>query len=269
MGNESATPLVSFAGGFFSGRVESTMRESAQATYYNLLSVDAGLLGTGATVTGSQTTQNTGYQIQASNTWFSTVAAGGVCVLPQTSRPDPFSGLMIFIVNTGANNLLCFPHPNDPNNSINSLALNASVILGPRSITPFQCFTPGIWFADSIGTGFAGSIETIVPQGPLTASTTQTQAAGTSITQALAQFGTVANPSDAGTLMPAKAGMIVTVVNSGANTMSIFPASQGQGGVSGGDKFNSQGQNAALTGGISNTVPMIFNCIVDGTWWNK
>lgn len=242
------------------------MRESAQATYYNLLSVDAGPLGTGATVTGSQTTQLNGYQIQASNTLFSTVAAGGACVLPQTNRPFPFAGLEVFIANTGANNLICFPHPSDAGNSINGQAANSSVILGPNTVTPFQCFSPGIWFADSIGTGFAGSLETIVPQGPLTAHAGGGQASATPITQALVQFSTVASAGDSAVLPPAKPGMIITVINTIATSMNVFPASQAQGGVTGGDSMNGT-QNAAQA--VTNAAPVIFNCVIIGTWWSK
>jgi hypothetical protein len=226
MVDETGPPLVSFAGGFFSGRVESTMRESAQATYYNLLSVDAGPLGTGATITGSQTTQLNGYQLQASNTLFSTVAAGGACVLPQTNRPFPFSGMLVYVANTGANPANCFPHPNDPNNSINGQAANVSVVLGAMTITPFQCFTPGIWFADSIGTGFAGSLETVVSQGNQ-GTTGSSQGTAFPITQAMINFNSITSgvaPTTGGLLPPAKAGLQIAVGNNTGGIITLYGA---------------------------------------------
>src|SRR5271155_97759 len=115
MADETGPPIVSFAGGFFSGRVDSLLRESAQASYYNLTSTDNGSLGAGATIGASQTSQAAGYQIQAANTWFTTTpgAGTGVCVLPQISRPFPLAGLIVYITNTSGNLITCFAHPSD------------------------------------------------------------------------------------------------------------------------------------------------------------
>jgi hypothetical protein len=248
----------------FSGRVESTMRESAQATYYNLLSVDAGPLNVGATVTGAQTTQLNGYQIQASNTLFSTVAAGGACVLPQTNRPFPFAGLEVTIANTGANNLICFPHPSDAGNSINGQATNLSVVLGPNTITPFQCFAPGTWFADSIGTGFAGSLETIVSQGTVAASGT-TAANSTLITQAMLNVTATATTQGV-TLPPAKAGLQIVINGGGGGSASflVWP------GVAGTDSINALGAGASFTfANPSTTGPTVFFCFISGNWQTK
>jgi len=263
MADEASAPFVSFAGGFFSGRVESTMRESAQATWYNLLSVDAGPLGTGATVTGSQTTQLNGYQIQASNTLFSTVAAGGACVLPQTNRPYPFAGLEVFIANTGANNLICFPHPSDAG-TINGQATNLSVVLGPNTITPFQCFAPGVWFADSIGTGFAGSMETVVSQGNVAAAGT-TAGTATPITQTMVNF-TSGGPNPAGgTLPPAKAGLQIAVNNNTGGSIQIYGSGtdtiNGTAGATGVTQTNTTtGATPQLT---------IYYTFVNGVWLTK
>ena len=59
----------------------------------------------------------------------------------------------------------------------------------------------------------------------LTASTTQTQGAGTSITKAMTEFSTVANPGDAATLDAAVQGRERIVINGGAETLQIFAAS--------------------------------------------
>jgi len=58
----------------------------------------------------------------------------------------------------------------------------------------------------------------------LTASTTQTQGQG-ALTAEINEVATVANASDTVTLPTAAAGLHITVINNGANTLQIFPAS--------------------------------------------
>jgi hypothetical protein len=256
MVDETGPALVSFAGGFFSGRIDSQLRESAQQSYYNLTSVDAGPLGTGATVTGAQTTALNGYQLQAANTYFSTVAAGSACVLPQTSRPTPLSGLILFVANVGANPLNCFVHPNDPGGSINLLPSATPVILGANSITPFQCFAPGIWLADSIGTGFAGSLETVISQGNVAAAG-NSQGTATPITQGMVNI-TSGGASPAGATLPvAKPGLQISVgVNNGANNAQIYG--------NGSDTIGSTAGSVGVTQSANSIT--IYMCFVAGAW---
>jgi hypothetical protein len=263
MADETGPAIVSFVGGF-PNRVETTLRESGQATLFNVTSVDAGPLGTGATVTGSQTTQLNGYQIQAANTWFATVAAGGACILPQTNRPFPFTGLVLYIANTGANNVLVFPHPADTGNSINGQGANTSVILIPNSITPFQCFTPGIWFADGIGEGQAGSLTTTGSQGSVAASGT-TAANSTLITQAMLNVTATATTQGV-TLPPAKAGLSITMNGAGGGSASflVWP------GVAGTDSINALSAGTSYTfANPSTTGPTIFFCFNNSNWQTK
>ena len=58
----------------------------------------------------------------------------------------------------------------------------------------------------------------------ITASTTQTQGNGP-LTKDVNQISTVANPNDTVTLPSAVAGYQVYVINDGANTAKVFPAS--------------------------------------------
>src|SRR5271165_6107189 len=119
---------------FDSRKIETSLREAGQFTFFNLTSTDDNAVATGSIQTNA-------YPIRAANTYFSSVPAGTGCVLPQTSRPTPLDGLILYITNADPlNNLLCYPHPNDPSNSINQLATNAPVVLGPKSITPFIAF---------------------------------------------------------------------------------------------------------------------------------
>lgn len=258
MADVAGPAFVSFAGGMFSGRVDQEMREEAQQAYYNMTSVDAGATGTGATITGSQTTQQAGYQIQAANTLFSTVAAGGACVLPQTSRPTPFTGLILFVANTGANPLNCYPHPNDAGNSINGQATNAPVVLGLNTITPFQCFSPGTWFADSIGTGFSGSLETVVSQGNV-ASAGTSQGTATAITQAVVNFTSGGADPAGGTLPPAKAGLQIAVANNTGGIIRIYG--------NGSDTINGAAGATGVT--QANALITLYICAANGNWLTK
>lgn len=246
-------------------------QNNAQLVLFNLSSVDAGPTDTGATALG--TSAANAYQIVAANTWFSAGALGAGCNLPETSAmPGGFQqglrGLNVYIANTGANYVNVYPHPNDVGGTIN---LGASVTLQPNSITVFQCFPPGMWLADGIGAGFAGSIETIAPQNA-TGSTTHSQVGGTPVNQGLVIM-TTSNASDAYTLPPAKPGMTITMVNTSAtNAPTVYPASQTQGGVTGGDTINSLGQNnvfSSMTAQGGALPVCIFTCGVAGQWWTK
>jgi len=263
MADEQGPPLVSFAGGAFSGRVESTMRESAQATYYNLLSTDSGSAGTGQTIGSAQITQALGYQIQAARTWFSAApASAGSCVLPQTSRPFPFAGLDIVIYNTSANIINCYAHPNDIGNSINAQTTNVPVTLGPGTATAFYCFAVGQWTADGIGTGASGSIETVTVQPTLTALGSN-QGGAAPITQAMVNV--VSTGASQGVILPpAMPGMQIVVNSStvvGNTPLIIYP--------SGTQTINGTAGPTGLSETLPFTAPVIFFCFTAGAWVTK
>lgn len=267
MSNEAGPPFVSLAGGFFSGRVMSELRESAEQTWYQIQSVDSGALGTGATIGASQTSQATGYQVQAAITLFSTVTPAvtgngntptAAAVLPQTSRPEPLAGLLLYISNTGANPINLYPHPSDPSNSINGLGLNVPIILGTNTITALQAITPGVWQADGVGEGFMGSIATTVSQGSITAAGAS-QGAATPITQAMFTTASTAN----GLILPnAQAGLqIVGNFTGSAGTVNVYPAT--------GQTINALGANNPLAVTTPSTTPTVFYCFTAGQWWTK
>lgn len=263
-------PQVSFAGGFFSGRVDSDQRESAQLTWYQLQSVDFGPAGTGAAIGSSQTSQTTGYQISAAITGFTTVTPGvtgngntptAAAVLPQTSRPEPFAGLLVYVGNTGANPINLYPHPSDPSNSINGQAANTPIILGVNTITALQCYTAGTWQADGVGEGFAGSIATGVSQGNVTAAG-GTQASATPIVQALANITSGTN----GVLLPpAKAGLSITLANNAGAPVQVY--------ATGTDTINgTAGATGVAQSNLATGTPpqvAIYYCFTNGVWLTK
>ncbi|TAL08283.1 MAG: hypothetical protein EPO02_13350 [Nitrospirae bacterium] len=247
---------------FDTRKIETSLREAGQFTFFNLTSTDDNAVATG-------NNQNTAYPIRAANTYFSSVPAGTGCLLPQTSRPTPLDGLLLYITNADpVNSLLCYPHPNDPSNSINKLGTNAPVVLGPNSMTPFVAFnslselTAGKWIADGIGAGAAGSVETIISQGAVATAGTN-QATATPITQAMVNFTSgTGNSTAGGTLMAAFAGLQISVgINiTATQTMAVYPA--------GTDTINGVGGGAAFTTAPAPNIT-IFMCFTNGAWFTK
>ena len=91
----------------------------------------------------------------------------------------------------------------------------------------------------------------------ITASATQTQAAGTVLTSKINRVVTVASANNAVTLPAATAGKEVVVINAHAsNAIGVFPAS--------GDKINALSTDAVYALAATKTV-MLF-CAVAGQW---
>lgn len=245
-------------------KIETSLREAGQFTFFNLTSTDDNAVATG-------NNQATAYPIRAANTFFSSVPVGTGCVLPQTSCPTPLDGLIVYITNGDpVNSLLCYPHPNDPSNSINALAANAPVVLGPRTMTPMVSFsslsevTAGKWIADGIGEGAAGSIATIISQGNIATSGT-TAATATQITQGMVNV-TSGGAAPAGVTLPfAQAGMQITVNNTDAATTITVYAQSGTSPLT--------GSTDTVAGGASTTqataTVIIYMCFVNGSWFVK
>lgn len=83
---------------------------------------------------------------------------------------------------------------------------------------------------------------------------------GTLLTKRWNRFITVANAGDSASLLPARAGMSVTVRNDAAtNAMNIFPAS--------GEAVNGAGVNTpfSLAAGTQTT----FRSFTNGAWWTS
>jgi hypothetical protein len=246
--------------------ITGTHAEDAQLaaqSFCSIVSVDNGSAAAGQTITAGMTTQATGYQLVAADTWFSTVTPGvtgngntptAAAVLPLTGTPTgPKSlvGAVFKVINTGANAINVYANPGDTTNSINQLATNSPIVLGSMTITPFECVAPGIWFCDGIGEGQSGSIATTVSQGNITAAGTN-QAGATPVTQALANVTTTG--SGAGVVLPpAKAGMMVTVANNGANTLTVY-----------GNGSDTIGGAASTT--ITAATLLLFFCATNGNW---
>lgn len=178
--------------------------------------------------------------------------------------PAALQGLEVCVINDGANPMTVFGSGTD---LINGVAAATGIQQMTGSCAYYVCITAGKWSAPSVGVGTAGNLPTYSTQSGITASATQTQVGGTPITSSQVQISVCAVSGNACTLPPAKAGMEITVINNGAQPSNIFPATAGQGGVSGGDQINAGGQNAAFS--LVITTPTIFYSFVTGTWVTK
>jgi hypothetical protein len=263
-----------FIGGVSPTGSEQEWQNNVQSSYYSANSVD---VGSGAGVTVPSNTMLTAYQIIAANTYITNTnatLANANIMLPLTSGPNSLRGVQLYIANVSANPLNCFLYQTGVGTGgdasiagagINGLSVSTPVVLGANTITEFTCFAPGIWLADGIGEGFAGSLATVVSQGSVAAAGSSSQSAATPITQAMALVtNTAANQGVA--LPAAKAGMQVTLNPTGVvgNTpLLVWPINGGS------DAINPGGANASFSVTLPVTAPIIFMCFVNGTWFTK
>lgn len=253
--------------------INSDSDKEGVLVYMNLTEVDTGKDGD----TGIAVTSAANYQILAGVSLFTSVGAGSVVQLPETTavpggNPQGLRGADIVVINLGANNLQLVTHPNDSNlaiaPTINGVAGATGIAIAPNSIFTLQCANRGNWFSN--GVGFAGQIATIASQGTITAHSGGGQTNAIPITQGMVNIGTVGAANDSALLPPAKAGLQIVVQNSAAvNSANIFPCSAAQGGAVGGDQINALGQNNAFALGAGGTTPTVFYCFVNGTWLTK
>ena len=225
---------------------------------------------------GPASVQATATKLVAGINVISTAVANGSVALPAYSQFQmPEEGLCIATFNTSGQYVNVYPAAGD---SINGLGANIAASIMPNSIVYFTCVAitaAGVctWLATGIGNGYAssgnGSFPTYSSIDNLAPTPAGTQANAAVVAQSTAGVTSGAG-TDAVRLPPAKAGMEVTIINkSAANALTVFPASAAQGGIVGGDNFNNQGANAALTGGVSAATVLLFYCLTDGTWWSK
>jgi hypothetical protein len=183
---------------------------------------------------------------------FSTVAASTGCLLPP-SQP----GMTIMVINAGANNLTVYGTGGD---TIDGNVNTTGVLQMPNSGAIYVCSTAGAWYTVGLNAGWANatSVPTQSFANALTA-TGSNQATALAITAQLTEFGTVG--SNTGTILPvSQGGMEMTVINNGANTLSVYPA--------GTEKINALATSASFAMSSPPTVTIFF-CTAAGQWWTK
>jgi hypothetical protein len=116
----------------------------------------------------------------------------------------------------------------------------------------------------SQGAGFFSNAE-----DNITATPSGTQTSSRVLAQQQNRITTVASAGDGVRLPPAIQGAAIVVVNdASANAANIWPSSQAQGGLAGGDKINALAANGAFSLTVALGVT-VFYCFTTGSWRTK
>jgi len=156
-----------------------------------------------------------------------TVASRGDSVL----LPVSSFGLEVCIINLGANPVSVYPQVGD---AINGLAANAAVTVLPNSCDFFVSPAPGSWYGE-FGSGFSGSLITMLSQDNITATTGgqggafQLTSDFNRVTGGSAGYGVVLPPSAAGldVLVLNHSGVNIQVYGNGNDQIDDIAASTG------------------------------------------
>jgi hypothetical protein len=199
-------------------------------------------------LTATGTTQGTALALTTEVNRLTTVASGSGVTLPVSA-----GGLTILVVNNGANSLQVYGAGTD---TIDSVASSTGVTQMIGSAVLYICPAAGVWYSEGLATGYAGSLQTFSFINAITAHAGGGQGSATPLTTMVNRVTTVATAGDSVVLPTAAPGMNVTVINSGANSLAVFPA--------GTDAINAQ---TASTSFIMqpNSVTEFFTTVV-GFW---
>jgi hypothetical protein len=144
-----------------------------------------------------------------------TVATAGDSVALPASAP----GLTVIIENAGANPAQVYGAGTD---TINGVATATGVSQMAGSVVIYTCYTAGAWYANGLGTGYAGSLETQSTATGITAHAGGGQASATQIAAMMNNITTVATTNDSVVLPASAVGLQITVANNGTQTAAIF-----------------------------------------------
>lgn len=180
---------------------------------------------------------------------FTTVAAGNGAVLPAS-----VAGLMITVVNRGANPLTVYGAGTD---TINGVAGATGIAFPVNSVAVFYCTVAGTWESESVGQGFSSQFPTVSTTNGITAFAGGGQASAVLLTTVINRVTTVGTAGDSVKLPVSAPGVQVTVYNAAAaNSMNVFPQT--------GDQINALGANTAFA--VAAGKNATFGCPVAGQW---
>jgi len=224
--------------------------QNGQITYFPCSGLDNDLT---ATPGGGQTNA---LKLNYRNARIATVAAAGDSVaLPLATD----AGLSIVVMNADARAMQVFGNF-VAGDKINGEATGTGVSQMPFSMVEYRCIEAGRWITlDTIGTGSSGSFKTVSFANALTAFAGGGQASATQISTSLARFTTVATSGDSAKLPVAAPGLVVTVINAGAQPMNVFPST--------GDAIDGLAANAALQLPVKSV--FVFVSTVVGFWHSE
>jgi hypothetical protein len=167
--------------------------------------------------------------------------------------PSAVQGLTLMVINHGAKPMQVFGTGAD---TIDDQAAAIGVMQMVNSVVIFLCVTTGKWYANGLGTGFAGSFETMSYVDGLTAHAGGGQNLAPIINTMMSRFTTVATTLDSTTLPVGVPGMNITVINAGAQILNVFPDT--------GSTINGAAVNTAFGLGIGKTA--VFVTTLPGAW---
>lgn len=196
--------------------------------------------------------QGAAFQITTQTARVTTVATAGDSIKLPASNP----GCEIVIINHGANPMQVYGSSTD---TIDDIATATGVSQMANSFVIYSCTTVGKWYTEGLANGYAGGLQTISAKGAITATPSATQGQG-ALTAMLNVISTAASGSGV-TLQPSQIGAEIVVINNGANSINVFPAS--------GDAINALGANTAFVQNNTTAAVTIFYCAVVGQWFTK
>jgi hypothetical protein len=178
-----------------------------------------------------------------------TVASAGDSVM----LPPATQGLTLMVINHGAKPMQVFGNGADV---IDDQLAATGVSQMVNSVVFYVCTITGKWYANGLGTGFAGAFETQSYIDGLTAHAGGGQGSALLITTMLSRFTIVATAGDSAILPPGVGGMNITVINASATSMNVFPDI--------GSTINALSANTAFALAAGKTA--VFVTTVPGAW---
>lgn len=166
----------------------------------------------------------------------SAVSPGDSVRLPPI--PVPFKGaLTIVVINHGGNSIQVFGTGTD---TVNDQGATVGVTQMNNSEVIYTCTKAGVWYANGLGSGYAGSLPTVSYTDTITAKAGGGQALATQLVTLMNRVTVVASANDSVKLPVAVGGITsLVVVNASANALAVFPST--------GDQINGAGANIVFS----------------------
>lgn len=221
-------------------------------------------------ITNLDSLQLASYLIESAKDSITAFAGGGqtsaTLITTQTARvatvatagdsvklPVSVAGYELLVINHGANAMQVYGSGTD---TIDDVATATGVSQMAGSLTIYTCATAGAWYSEGLGTGYSGSLQTLSYTGGLTAHAGGGQGSALALTTSINRVTTVATAGDSVALPAAAPGLIITVINTGANAMQVYGA--------GTDTINAVATATGISQ-IPNSV-LTFVCVTSGLW---
>lgn len=165
------------------------------------------------------------------------------------------AGLDIIVVNNTANPIQVYSAGSD---TINGVAGSTGVAVSPNSVNIFVAQATGGWVCD-LGFGNSGQLATQLAQDGMSANSGAVQSGATAINALISRFTTVGGNNYSAVLPASAAGLELTVINAGANAMTIWPNGAT-------DTINGNNNASAIPYVLGVGGVVTFCCTVVGAW---